>query len=236
MTSKIKGLGLAFAILATMSGVAASGAQAGAIDLSGGAKATIKGHSETGQEHDFRIGTVVTVTCSTATFEGTLSQAINQEAQVTATYGKGPLDSETCKIAGLATHVRMNGCHYTITGQAIAFQAFVDIVGCTTGKLIEIEQTATKCIITIPEQNNLKELIFKQSGTTVTVEAKVTNITNTQDANCPEPNKEQQTASFTGNTILGAWEDTGQTIVTKHGHQYSQHNDNPLVEFQLTAT
>jgi hypothetical protein len=236
MVNKIKALGLAFVAVAAMSAIVASSAQAGALDLGNGkTKATITGVNEASQQHNLSIplpaGGTLNVTCPNASFEGTVEgQTDITEATVTATYGP------QCKVAGLAANVRMNGCKYTLTGTGLAAgTSNVDLVGCTAGKQIEIEQVATGCIISVPEQNGLSHIVFIQQGEDATAEATVSKITNSQNAKCPTPSTEAQNASFSGNTTVQALEDQGTEQVTLHGHQYTKHKHNSVV-IPITVT
>jgi hypothetical protein len=227
MISKIKALGLAFVAITAMSAVAASAAQAGVLDVGATPQgsAVITGQIETNQT------TVLTVAKSTggvgnfnsiaeeASFEGTTAAGAQiNEATVTATYTK-------VKLFGLAATVLMNGCKYTLTGAGHAANtATIDIVGCTAGKSITIQSTS--CQVVIPEQNGLSHVVgtnLNDSPHSVTLAATVTNITHTQFGVCPDGNNHHSTnASFTGNTIVKAYEDISSQLVTKHGHQYSE--------------
>lgn len=219
MISKIKALGLAFVAITALSAMAASAAQAGAFDI-GAQPAVVKGQSE--GTHTLTVtttgGAKTTASCPAASFEGTsVGQNIN-EATITPTYGPN------CKLFGIASEVKMNGCKFTITGAGQAANTtLVDIVGCTVGK--QIETVSAVCVFHIPEQNGLSHIVATNIGSNeVTLEATLTSITFTQTgAACPDGNNHQsKTATISGNTIIKAFKHGGTKQLTKHGHQYNE--------------
>lgn len=238
MDRKIKALGLAFAAIAAIGAAAASATQAGSFDV-GKQPAVITGHSEPVpgqqkfQEHVLQVqrtgggGIPFTLPCQTASFEGTTSGLINNtEATVTATYGTGQQasDPQGCLYMGQKVQTLMNGCKYTLTGAAHAANtATVDIVGCTAGKQIEVKNSA--CPLKIGEQNSLSHVVATQiSPQELTVQATVAGLKVQQsggflclDGIVPHTGTN---ATFTGNTIVKAYADSGNQQVTKHGHQY----------------
>lgn len=157
MIRKIKALGLAIAAVAAMSLAGAAAAQGAELHAaSGGATTVIEGVQTT--QHVLRITPPngPAVTCSQAFFAGAAAKT-SQELTMTGQY-------TGCTAFGQVANVAMNGCKYTITGAGkLALSAQVDIVGCTSGKQIEI-QTAI-CQITVPEQSTIAGLvIFSNAG------------------------------------------------------------------------
>lgn len=225
MIGKIKALGLACVAVAAMSASAAPAAHAGQFDI-GTFMATLTAEAELEQEHIFSITRTGTLEkfpaiCTNASLEAaTIGTQIN-EATATATYGPH------CTFLGQAAQVVMNGCKYTVTGAGQAANtARIDIVGCTTGKRIEIKTAI--CTLHIGAQNNLSHVVgTNQAGHLIaTLSANVTGITAQQTGVlCPDGNLHQGTnAGFTGNTLLTAQEYQSGPTVTKHGHQYIEWN------------
>ena len=227
MIGKLKALGLALVAVAAASAFSASTAQAGELDI-GWTPASVFAHSEFGQDHVFTLRTttanVFTARCGTASLEGTTQGQKINEATVTATYTG--FAGGNCTAFGVNAQVLMNGCRYTLTGSGqFANTAVLDIVGCTSGKQIEIKTAI--CTLDIPQQNNLWHVVGSNlSSTEVTLSATVNGIQVRQTgAICPDGNNHVSSiSSFTGNTILRARTDTGGFLVTKHSHQYTELN------------
>src|SRR5262249_9148925 len=124
-----------------------------------------------------------------------------------------------------AATVKLNGCKYTLTGQA-ELTAEVDLTGCTTGKRVEI--SVTGCTATIPEQTGLSHIVFTNLATTPkTVEGNITvqGIAYEFDGTlCPEAQGVlHHDGDYTGKAVVKAYEDQGATEqVTTNGHQYSK--------------
>src|SRR6478752_1593957 len=215
MISKIKAFGMAFVGLIALSAVGASVAQAGSIDV-GAQPAVITGQNEIGgikTIHKLKIKSTNGAIqgnseCKNATLEGTTTgQTGVNEVTLTATYAE-------CEFFGEPATVTMNGCKYTLTGSGQAANtALVDVVGCTTGKSIEIAVPGF-CTLTIPEQNGLSHLVGDNvagsNPADVIATATVSSITVTQDgALCPDGNNHHGTnASFEGETTLRAFQDS----------------------------
>jgi hypothetical protein len=229
MIRSIKALGLALLAIAAFGAFAAASAQAvpGEVHITTTEKAVITGD---GTNHELTIGTQ-SVKCTTGQFEGTVQNGVNGWQQdgkqltgkhiiVTPTY-------ENCQYVQLAAkaEVKMNGCQYTLEGTAeLTSQA--KVVGCTTGKQIEIIAAGGLCTITIGEQAALKHVTFTNDAESQTTKhhlqdhETVTGIVYTRDgAFCP-----QGEASYHGTTTIKAYKDLGNQLVTRTGHQSNKHN------------
>ncbi len=245
MIRNMKALGLAFVAVAAMSMVVASAAQATQLHATVGPSAALTGQQT--EAHRFELTKSGAVTqCAQATFEGTVQgvdqqQTTAQDATLTPTYF-------TCQTVGLASQVLMNGCKYTITGSHVQAQgtqtfsktAWVDVVGCTSGKAIEIKLTG--CTVTVPEQTTISHIVFSNIAevqhlngekTPHDVEAQVTATGIAYEFHgiaCPKPKDGQPVevtklttdGVYTGKATFRAYQDLGTTQVTKHGHQYSE--------------
>jgi len=247
MTSKIKALVLAFVAITAMTAVAASGAQAGKLDV-GVAPAVLTAGSDAGQETVLSVQntaktTTLNAKCTTASLEGTVEVKTVEEATLTATYGTGKgvfSEAQGCTVGGIKSQVLMNGCKYTVTGVEQAANTYViDITGCTSGKQIEVNVAAGGCALKIPEQTGLKHVIGKQlNAQEVTLEGTAAEIKVQQSggASCPDGATAHTGTSgaFTSNTILKAFQDSGTKQVTKHGHQYTEHLCGTQVQIQST--
>jgi hypothetical protein len=159
----------------------------------------------------------VKIKCSAATFEGTTSTASGTELTLTGRY-------TACTLGGLAAEVRMNGCKYTLTGSA-ALTASVDIVGCTSGKKIEIIKG--NCTITVPEQTGLAHVTFTSEGTASTMDTLATatfsTINNTQTGSeCPDPGLTSSDGTYKGTVTFKAFGDGGTRSATHNGHTYQE--------------
>jgi hypothetical protein len=259
MIGKTKGLGLAFVAIVALSAMA-SAAQASQFHISKEglpfSPSTITATNEAGQEPTLEVqNTTKTATlqvkCQTASLEGTTTEATPTEITTTATYGTGKgneAEAQGCTLAGLKAQVLMNGCKYTFTGshtptggvpQTSALTAWVDVTGCTAGKKIEVKSPLAACTLTVGEQNTLSHVVFTNLATapkTVTGKATVSGITVTQDGiGCPDGNGHTGTnAGFTASTIIKASVDSQDVLVTKHGHQYTEHICGAQIDIQAT--
>jgi hypothetical protein len=234
MKRNLKTLAAALMAVLAMGAVIASAAQAAEneeieVGLDANGTAVLTGSLD-GAEHAFVIdGTTpngkLTTKCAISTFEGKVTGVKGaavlktKDVTLTPTY-------TTCKTSGLGTTVVMNGCKYTFTGAA-ATTANVDIVGCTTGKKIEVQISAfAGCIVSVGEQNNLAHVVYTNSGTAsamdITAEATVTGIAYEESAKCPDPGAKTD-GTYTGNVTLTASELSKEVSVTKHGHTYIEY-------------
>ena len=220
MTGKNRISGALIVAVVALGAFGAPGAQAGGLDF-GTQPAVLFGHSEAGQNH------VVTLTatnqskfnfaCSTGSYEGTMQGLSVNEKTVTSTFSG-------CTAFGVQSQILFNGCKYTITGAGHAANtATIDIVGCTSGKQIEIKTAV--CTMDIPEQNGISHVVATNlGGNEVTLSATMSGLSLRQTgAACPDGNGHQSTSgSATGNTIMKARVDVGGHVVTKHSHQYQE--------------
>jgi hypothetical protein len=243
MTHKIKALGIAFIAIAAISSLAVSSAQAGTVHIEPN-PAVVTGHIETGQQHKLQIPAVpnpFNSVCDVSTIEATVHQVVSQTTPKTQTVHDitATPSYSSCKLAGTNAQVTMNGCHYTLTGAGQpALTALVDVICTTPGKQIEI-RTAI-CTVHIPAQNGLSHITFvNQAGNKITANATVGGITAVQTgAACPGGNNAHtNAASFTGNTLLNAFEDQGliEKVQPHDGHQYTRYlHGAPATEFLAT--
>ena len=220
MTPKIKFLLLSLVAASAMSGLAASAAQAGNLDI-GVQPAVITGHLETGQNTVFTLtstaGGKFNTSCKKHTLESTTQGTSVSEWTATTT-------KTECTAFGVAAQVLLNGCKDTFTGAGQPANTWlVDIVGCTSGKSIEIKTAI--CTLDIPEQNGLSHAVTTNiNAQQVTLATTASGITVRQTgAACPDGNNHvSTTGSSTGNYLLTARVDPGGHQVTKHSHQYSE--------------
>lgn len=247
MIRNIKALGLAFTAVAVMSVVVVSAAEATQLHATASPTAVITGEQTNPPGDIFKLtGSGAETKCQVAKFEGTIEggqagQTTADELTVTPTYSG-------CKTAGLNSQVLMNGCKYTITGthngQTLSKTAWVDVVGCTTGKSIEIKLTG--CTVTVPQQTTISHLTFHQQGTLGQSQEDVKVTVTAQGIQyefhgiaCPGPTPgPTQLASdgdYTGESTFKAYADLGTDQVTKHSHEYTEHTDNG-VQVGLTVT
>ena len=222
MMRKVKLLGVALAAVTALNVSAASLTHAAEFDF-GASPGVVTGLNEAGQQHILQIpnppGASFNAMCGEASLEGGTFGKFASDITVTPTYS-------SCKLAGTFAIWQMNGCKYTLTGSGHFARTFtVDIVGCTSGKQIQIKTAL--CTVDIPEQNGLSHLVGTNlpGALEITLEATVTGITSVQTgAACPGGNNKHSTSgSFSGNTIVGSFIDEKQGIqlgIEKHGHEY----------------
>jgi hypothetical protein len=229
MTRKIKVLGLAIVAVAAMS-MAAASTQAFEMHTVNAGHVTLTGEQTTQFVAQTAAGTVV---CTTANFEGTTpyvsgTQITGQESTLTPTLAG-------CQAFGLAAQIKMNGCKFTITNKSAAGvttskTGYVDIVGCTVGKQIEIIGGGGACTETIPQQNNLSHVVFenKGSGSQADVEINLTLSGITYEIHggfCPgSPTQTVLThdGKTEGKATFKSHKYAGSEQVTLHSHQYNK--------------
>lgn len=234
MIRSIRALGLAFLAIAAMGAFAAASAQAQEVHITTQSSAVITGSQVAGSNHVFQVNVFSTVTCTTGTFEGTVKvgettkeeQASENGTQITTKHITITPTYSGCQAFGEPATIRMNGCKYTIRGQA-ALTSTAQVVGCTSGKKIEIEVPSFGCKTQVGEQaelgghdifaNNAEKAPEKHH---VQDNATVTGIVSTGEGLCPGSNNGQ----YKGKTTIKAFVDSGTTQVTNHSHQYTQHN------------
>ena len=226
MTSKIKALGLAVVAIAAMSVFAMPAAQAAKLDI-GATPASVFAQTEANQAASFTLtsagGSKFAISCPMATLEGTTQGQSIEEATFTPTFS-GNAQTPNCTAFGVAAQVLMNGCKFTFTasGQPSG-TLLIDIVGCTTGTLVEIKTAI--CKLDVLPQNGLSHIVgSKLSSQEATLSASVSNITVLQTgAACPDGNNHHSSSlSAILNAIMRAYLDSGGTQVTKHSHQYQE--------------
>jgi hypothetical protein len=231
MTRKIKGLGLAFVAIAAMSMAVASAVQATELHATDPGPVSIFGEKTAQHQQHVFTTDAGSVKCNVSKFEGTVpasggQQTTAQELTLTGTY-------TNCTAFGLAATIDMNGCKYTITNKlgahTTAQTAYVDITGCTAGKVIEITPTGIPCVVTVPEQHNLSHIVFDNNpepATTphdLTATITVTGITYEGHNGCFSLPNTQLThnGQYIGQATFKATKDPGKEPKIKlHGHEY----------------
>jgi len=249
MKVRIKTINLIFAAAAALAAFAAPQAQASSFDL-GVSPAVVTGASEAGQEQLFSLqNTAKTVTantkCQVGTLEGTTEGQTTEEITVTPTYGTGKGESseaQGCTTGGIKSQVIMNGCKYTITGAGqVEKTAIVDIVGCTSGKQIEINASLGGCSLKIPEQNGRPHIVFTVvSLIPLHIIAHFTlfglKATQSGGAACPDGAvpETSENLTYSGTFTIKLFKDRGTAQVTRHKHQYTEHLCGEQVNIQAT--
>jgi len=240
---KVRVLKLVTFATAALAVLGVSTAHAGKLDV-GSQPAVLRGHSDTNlfgefQEHILSIngtsGQQFLVKCKTASFEGTTQGSSLEEATVTPTYGTGKgeaSESQGCTLAGIKAQVLMNGCKYTITGSGQAANtANVDIAGCTFGKRIEVKTVA--CQMYIGAQNGLSHIVGTNlNAQEVTLQATVQTILVEEQVGSACPGG--VFATFSGNTVVKSFKDSGTQLAFKHQHQYFEVISGEQVSIQST--
>jgi hypothetical protein len=210
---RIRTLGIALVTVVAVGAAMASVARAGEFDIFV-TPAVLKGQSEAGQQHVFSFvgaGTFKAI-CDNASFEGTTLGLVVEDVTVTPTYS-------SCKLAGTAATVQMNGCKYTLTGSLASNTFNMDIIDCTAGKQIQIKTAL--CTVDIGVQNFQPHLVATNLTGEVTLKTTVSEIAAFQTgAACPGGNGAFTLASLDGNTVVKAFKDISGFQVTKHGHEY----------------
>jgi hypothetical protein len=233
MIGNIKALGIAFVAVAAMSMLAGASAQAAEFHVTTGPKANITGENTPNLFDTFQLEAPenAQVQCTQAQFEGTVegvgAQITKQDITITATY------TNHCTAFGLNATIDMNGCKYTLTGEAQpALTARVDIVGCTTitgqqnHKAIEI--TTAGCTTTVPQQNGLSHITFTNEGAghAESIEAHVTiqGITyESHGALCPGGSTiTTHNGKYIGTSTFQAREHLGTVPAEHNGHKYNK--------------
>jgi hypothetical protein len=199
-----KTLALALVAVLAMSVVVASAASASS--YTGSAYPTTGTGSNTAGKETFTTPGG-TVQCDSH-FEGTLASA-SSELTVTPKYS-------SCVAFGfLNATVNMNGCDYLFRAGASlgggVYNNRVDICqtrlleGGIWGEIGPITITAGTCKVDIPHQTGLSNVKTTNSGSSVTVEPNVTNITmnvTTDGFGCPFPGTGHFTGSYHGDVVL----------------------------------
>jgi hypothetical protein len=204
-----------------------------ALDI-GAAPAVLTANSPVGKAHSFtfrdKFGGVFVVFCGFANFEGKTAAKSVTEITVTPVFFE-------CQQGGAFATVTMNGCKYRLKWTA-ALKATVDIIGCTSGKAIEI--TFGACQILIPAQNGLSHVTFQNvAGAPPDVNDKFTlsKVVNQQIGGlaCPGGNSTKADGEIEGTTTIRAWEYKEEIQAEVKGHQFQQYVD-LSTPFELKST
>jgi hypothetical protein len=230
MTRKTKALSIAFSVIATMSIVGVASAQALQLHTTHQGNVTLTGQQTQQIVFTASAGNVV---CNTVTFEGTVEgqgpQITGQETTLTPTLSG-------CQAFGLAATPKLNGCKLRITGKdtvghTTSQTAWVDLMGCTAGKVLEANAGFGGCIITMGEQNHLSHVVFTNNAGTEDLDVSLT-ITGIKyelhGGLCGHPTTVvTNNGTLSGGLTMRAYKDTGTELVTQHGHQFlqSKHNN-----------
>jgi hypothetical protein len=230
IASSLRVFTLAMLTAAAFGTLAVSTANA-TIKIGGVQVSVIIGNGEASQQHTLTIPgnpSPFNAVCDSASIEGTVQGQVLEDVTLTPTYS-------SCKLAGTAATVQMNGCKYTLTGEGQPAQtALGDIVGCTSGKQIQVKTAL--CTVDIPAQNSLSHMVGSNiGGNEITTSLTMGGVTAVQTgAACPGGNNAHTSAaSLAGNTTAKAFQDSGSTQVTKHSHQYSEVNAGSQVSLTI---
>jgi hypothetical protein len=196
MIRNLKTLGLALVAVLAMSVVVASAASASS--YTGSAYPTTGTGSNTSGKETFTTPGG-TVQCDSH-FEGTLSAA-SSTLTVTPKY-------TNCVAFGfLNATVEFKGCDYLFHAGASqgggVYKNSVDIV-CPAGSG-PVTIKAGTCVVDVPAQTGLSNVKTTNSGTSVTVQPEVSNITmnvTTDGFGCPFPGTGHQIGSYHGDVVL----------------------------------
>jgi hypothetical protein len=203
MTSRVKVLGVAFAVAMAVSAVMASAALA--VFHSTDEHTIITGSQTTRNSFTVNAGTTH---CEVATFEGTLSAKTTDEATVTPTYTNCKLTAFGGEV--LNATVDVNGCHYLITTDGVVHLK----CGETDTTKSNIQVTAPFCTVTVaPQTINKVDFVNVGAGPTkeIDVVATATGISYTQSALCPTGG-----GSFANGTYSGTVRVTGENTTKEH--------------------
>jgi hypothetical protein len=196
MIRNLKTLGLALVAVLAMSVVVASVASAASYTGSS-YPTTGTGSNTAGKETLTTSG--LTVQCDSH-FEGTLSAA-SSTATVTPKYANCPA------FGFLNATIAFNGCDYLFHAGGLAvpgvYNNSVDVV-CPAGSG-PVTIKAGTCVVDVPAQTGLSNVKTTNSGTSVTVQPEVSNITmnvTTDGFGCPFPGTGHQIGSYHGDVLI----------------------------------
>jgi hypothetical protein len=229
MSRSVKSLLVTLLTIGAISAVAVPEAQAdaGEIHIDVGPRANLYGQPLAGHPHVLKIG-IEKVECTGASLEATVENVQGDQTQLTTKEVTATAEYFDCKIGMAAVQVKMNGCKYTFLGTA-ALTAQVQVVGCTTGKAIEV--IFPGCTITVGEQKELGHVVFTNENPgggqpepmetdtrDLIANATVTGIVYARDGFfCP-----QGAAELSGATTIRAYKDLGAGSQDKIGdHQFT---------------
>jgi hypothetical protein len=229
MTGYIKAIGIAIIAIVALPLLTTSGAIASELHLASSGNVSIFGEQTAqDQQSKFQFGASGVVQCTEALLEGTQTgsgsgtQTTTSELTLTPTY-------TGCTAFGLAASIDMNGCKYTVTGSGQpALSALVDIVGCTTGKSIEITSPATGCTRTILAINGLAHVVFSNvagSPSHMTIQLTLGSV-QYETHGCSifggTDTVKTNDSTIGGQTTVRGREDVGTEQKTHNGHQYNK--------------
>jgi len=219
MIRRYKAFGLVLMALVALGAVAAQGASASPLTVSGVAKVFITGTThEGGPKHV--LTSTTSVECKVAHYSGSAAVVGGQVNEITLT----PTYTE-CSAFGFATaHVKTNECHYTLTtptkiktGEVTWGKEQIHVL-CTGGKKIEITPTSfgvSVCTQFIDSQTpTAGHLVARNAGTAtamdLTDEATVEGITYTGTGGACGTHGTN--AKFTGTTTSFCYSDEKHTV------------------------
>ncbi len=193
----------------------------------------ITGHNESKQNFVFgvQIGEgFSTMSCSSASIEGTTEGQAVDDITVTPAFAG-------CTYAFGTVQIIMNGCKFTFTGEGTPAGTFnLDIVGCTTGKQIEVKVSLLECTFLVPEQEELAHVVGKNlAGGQVTMEMTLSEIFTVQKGIfCPNDPGHESHAVLGGNMLVNAYKDAGAKEVTVNEHKFSEFLCDQVLSLKVT--
>jgi hypothetical protein len=217
---RIKSTGLAAAMALTLVAVLGA-ASASATQFRAEEYPTAATASGAGAEQKVTLG-ALKGQCKTATASGTIS-APSSALTLTPSFS-------SCKVNGINATVKFNSCAYVLnsTNEVAPYKGTLNVACSKGGDKIEIVQSATNCIASIPAQSGLSAVDLantgkKSRGRTITATMNVTGLSYTQGSLCPEPGA-YTNGVYTGNLTVsgyssapehpvGVYLDTKQVVV-----------------------
>lgn len=210
MNRKLKMLGLAVSASLAISAVGATAAQA--IEFTSSAEHTILEGSQS-TTHQFTTGSGVgAINCTTVTFEGTMSEEVEEEVTLTPTYA-GCKDN-----LGRTVDVVMNGCQYRFnvtSGSFPTYEGNIDVV-CSESQIevkITNELGVAFCTMSIAAQNGIGPATYHDENEEIRVGVSATNLKHTTSGgffNCGIVDGEHSNGTYAGEAIVaGEDEESG---------------------------
>jgi hypothetical protein len=207
MTGNLKVLGLALAALLAISAVAASAAQA-ETSLDVGANPAILTGEQTEQLKLKLTESGTTVKCTNATLEGTTAASNVTEVSLTPNYFEG--EAGNCTLGGTNVTVTRNGCTIQLTIRSLFPLKWRLHITCSFGNEIKIDNGS--CIIGIPPQGPLSEIVFENMAgppKDVTANVAISGITYQGNSGCPANQQGlHHDGDLTGKTTIRAFADS----------------------------
>ena len=209
MIRNIKVLGLAIAAVLALSAVAAGSASAAAFHSS--ESPTIITGTQTGN-HVFDAASD-TISCTGATFKGTVTGTEVQSIQTEAAY-------TGCSFFGVAVSVNMNGCQYEFNANGEVAVINKPSRNCSTEPItFKASFLGVSCTIKVGPQVELKSATYdstekEETNGTVTVTPAVNGIAYTQEGGgCGSHNEGRYTS---GTTLVKGFADSSGTEGAQH--------------------